>query len=172
MDLANRMQPIESRVHSTGAVYITVNNLPRHLRSLRENTFLLCVIPGPAEPSLEQMNTVTELVVEELSKLADGESITLRSLTPLSYYGSIGLYTPVLRHTQCHDTGEVVRKVKEETVYGDILNNCSDTPARSKTSGLAGPTTEMHMCSVCWATLPSLTSTKCFDPSRRSLESL
>lgn len=166
------MQLIESRVHSTGAVYITVNNLPRQLRSLRKNTFLLCVIPGPTEPSLEQMNTVTELAVEEVSKLVDGVYFpTLREWTAL-FYRLVGLDTPVLRYVQCHNTDERAKKVEEETVYGDLLNNCSDTPARAKTSGLAGPTTDQHMCSVCWATLPSLTSPKCFDPSRESLVQL
>lgn len=43
-------------VESTGAVYLTVQNLERTVRFLPANVILACVVPGPKEPSLEQLN--------------------------------------------------------------------------------------------------------------------
>ncbi|KAJ7020885.1 hypothetical protein C8F04DRAFT_1315733 [Mycena alexandri] len=39
-------QAIKGRIHSTGAVFIVINNLPREIRFLAENTFLVLLIPG------------------------------------------------------------------------------------------------------------------------------
>lgn len=63
-----------TRVHSSGAIYFVVNNLPRPVRNLRENTFLVCVLPGPHEPSKEQMNSVLGLIQAELEELRNGTS--------------------------------------------------------------------------------------------------
>ncbi|KAG2123991.1 hypothetical protein DEU56DRAFT_692148, partial [Suillus clintonianus] len=46
--------------YSTGTVWLTIDNLPRLIRFLRENTFLLFVIPGPTEPNTEQLNGLLE----------------------------------------------------------------------------------------------------------------
>lgn len=53
--------------------------------------------------------------------------------------------------------------VADETVTGRLFKNCSDTPARAKTSGFGA--NEDHMCPICEATLPSITDPKCFDHS-------
>jgi hypothetical protein len=37
---------------STGAVFLTIDNLPRSICYLRENTFLVLLIPGPHEPTM------------------------------------------------------------------------------------------------------------------------
>ena len=61
--------------HSTGAIYLVICNNPRAKRYLREETILVCVIPGPTEPSLEQMNSVIDPMVEDLKKLYGGKHI-------------------------------------------------------------------------------------------------
>lgn len=69
---SNRFQPMSTRNHSSGAVYFVVNNLPRSIRFLRENTFLVCVLPGPHEPSKEQMNAVLDPIRDEFIALGNG----------------------------------------------------------------------------------------------------
>lgn len=75
-----RFQPFESRTHSTGALYVALNNLPRHIRFLRENIFLLCVLPGPHEPSQEQINSILDLMTDELKVLGKGQPKSVLSL--------------------------------------------------------------------------------------------
>ena len=58
--------------YSCGAIYLTVQNLPREIRNLRENVILCCLIPGPKEPATFQMNHYLKLVVDELLLLASG----------------------------------------------------------------------------------------------------
>ncbi|TBU31209.1 hypothetical protein BD311DRAFT_657062, partial [Dichomitus squalens] len=58
--------------HSVGAVYITFNNLHRSVRYLQRNVHLLMVIPGPHEPSLEQLNHMLEPAVQELKIIYSG----------------------------------------------------------------------------------------------------
>ena len=72
---------MDNRIHSTGALYVTINNLPRELRFLRENIFLLCVLPGPTEPSKEQMNSVLDLLQKEVSKLQNGTCLLVAQVT-------------------------------------------------------------------------------------------
>ena len=44
-------QPFEQRVvYSVGAIYLTLQNLPRNERNKLENLILIGVIPGPSEP--------------------------------------------------------------------------------------------------------------------------
>ncbi|TBU28855.1 hypothetical protein BD311DRAFT_838001 [Dichomitus squalens] len=62
----------EGRPHSVGAVYLTFNNLHRSVRYLQRNVHLLLVIPGPHEPSLEQLNHMLEPGVQELKIIYSG----------------------------------------------------------------------------------------------------
>lgn len=59
--------------YSCGAMYATILNNPYPKRFLREETVLVCVIPGPSEPSLEQLNSVIEPFVEEMLTLGNGK---------------------------------------------------------------------------------------------------
>lgn len=59
--------------HSTGALYFTLCNNPRGIRFLREETDLLMMIPGPNEPTLDQMNNIMDLVVSTLKTMAKGK---------------------------------------------------------------------------------------------------
>ena len=63
-----------NRPHSSGAVYLAFNNLHRSVRFLPHNIHLVTMIPGPKEPSLEQINYVLEPVKDELDLLYIGES--------------------------------------------------------------------------------------------------
>lgn len=62
--------------HSTsvGGLYLSILNLHRSARNLPWNVILACAIPGPGEPSLEDLNNVLEPVVEEFKTLYAGES--------------------------------------------------------------------------------------------------
>ncbi|KAJ8581340.1 hypothetical protein M405DRAFT_751952, partial [Rhizopogon salebrosus TDB-379] len=42
--------------HSLGAIYMICLNLPPELRFKLENVYLVGVIPGPKEPSLDEIN--------------------------------------------------------------------------------------------------------------------
>lgn len=59
--------------YSCGAMYATILNNPRQVRFHREETILVCVIPGPHEPSLEQLNAVIEPFVEDMLVLGNGK---------------------------------------------------------------------------------------------------
>ena len=58
--------------YSVGAIYLTVDNNPRSKRFLREETFLLAIIPGPDEPSLEQLNYILNLFIPDFKELYNG----------------------------------------------------------------------------------------------------
>lgn len=60
--------------YSVGAIYLTVCNNPRSKRFLREETFLLAIIPGPDEPSLEELNHILDVFIPELLELYNGRS--------------------------------------------------------------------------------------------------
>ncbi|KIP04677.1 hypothetical protein PHLGIDRAFT_120505 [Phlebiopsis gigantea 11061_1 CR5-6] len=62
--------PMKSGTHSSGAIYITILNNPRERRFRREETILVCMIPGPNEPSKEELNFVLEPLAQELLKLS------------------------------------------------------------------------------------------------------
>lgn len=42
--------------YSVGAIYLTINNLPRSIRFKKENVILAGIIPGPHEPKKNQLN--------------------------------------------------------------------------------------------------------------------
>ena len=56
---------------SVGAIYMVLLNLPVDIRYQVENMFLVGIIPGPAEPSLEQINHILEPLVDDLLQLWD-----------------------------------------------------------------------------------------------------
>ena len=54
--------------HSTGVIYLAVQNLPRSERFKRENIIILGIIPGPHEPS-KTINSYLSPLVDELNQL-------------------------------------------------------------------------------------------------------
>lgn len=65
------------KTYSVGAIYLTIQNLPRNERYLRENIILVGLLPGPKEPSLT-MNSYLTPLVKELLELWHGVIITLK----------------------------------------------------------------------------------------------
>ncbi|KAK0439175.1 hypothetical protein EV421DRAFT_1713692 [Armillaria borealis] len=68
----SRFQAVKGGCHSTGALYITICNNPRTIRYLREETILALVLPGPHEPTLEQLNNVLVPLIRDLKNLYHG----------------------------------------------------------------------------------------------------
>lgn len=58
-------QPFTHSVYSIGAIYLTVQNLPRHKRFKEENIILVGILPGPKEPHFT-INSFLSPLVEEL----------------------------------------------------------------------------------------------------------
>ncbi|PCH36567.1 hypothetical protein WOLCODRAFT_20614 [Wolfiporia cocos MD-104 SS10] len=80
--------------HSSGAIYLSICNNPHSKRFLRDETMIFCVIPGPNEPSLEQLNNILEPMVRELLELGNGQLFKLsgmreRELVHVSLYAGV-----------------------------------------------------------------------------------
>ncbi|KAG8939771.1 hypothetical protein FRC04_005977 [Tulasnella sp. 424] len=76
---------------SIGAIYLICLNLPPHHRFRTENVFLVGVIPGPREPSLEQVNHFIAPIISAFQTLWDP-----------------GLWVPA---TSLHPDGRLVRAI-------------------------------------------------------------
>ena len=68
-------QPYAHTVMSVGVIYLTILNLPRHMRYKRKNMLLIGIIPGPTEPK-HDVNTFLKPLVSELTEFWHG--ITLK----------------------------------------------------------------------------------------------
>lgn len=60
--------PFKHSPYSVGVIYLTIMNLPRHLRFKKENIILVGLIPGPHEPPLH-INSYLDPLVDELHDL-------------------------------------------------------------------------------------------------------
>ena len=69
-------QPFSHTVCSVGVMYLTVMNLPRHIRTKRENIILVGIIPGPDEPK-HDINTFLKPLVQELKLFWNGQYMKL-----------------------------------------------------------------------------------------------
>jgi hypothetical protein len=65
-------QPSENTQHSTGAVYITIQNIPRKYRMLMSNCILVETLSGPGEPDKEVIRFYFERFTQELKQLMHG----------------------------------------------------------------------------------------------------
>ena len=68
-------QPYERSTYSLGAIYLTIQNLPRDVRFKPENIVLVGVLPGPHEPSGTVNSYLTPLVIELQKAWASGFSL-------------------------------------------------------------------------------------------------
>ncbi|KAH9834853.1 uncharacterized protein C8Q71DRAFT_710648 [Rhodofomes roseus] len=128
--------------HSTGAVYVTICNNPRHKRFLREESILVSGIPGPHEPSLEQLNHILEPFVQDVKELEDGELLSnLCNRVLMKVHGKEGVHP----------------------IHGTLYIDASDLPASRKAAGLRGPTSKDFMCCYCYQSFDSLTTADAFD---------
>ena len=65
-------QPFERTVHSSGAIYGAICNLPRELRFKPENMLILGLMPGPNEASLQQINHYLAPIVNQFQSFWEG----------------------------------------------------------------------------------------------------
>ena len=72
MDWFNPCKHIQ---YSVGVIYLTILNLPRHIRFHEENTFVVGIIPGPHEPNVDEIHKYIEPLVDELLQLWAGQVI-------------------------------------------------------------------------------------------------
>ena len=73
-------QPYKLTQSSVGVLYLTILNLPRHLRNTQQFTLLVGIIPGPDEPKRD-INSYLKPLVQELLSLWDGELMRVHSFT-------------------------------------------------------------------------------------------
>lgn len=106
--------------HSVGAIYMACLNLPPNLRYQTENIYLAGIIPGPNEPSLDELNHFVKLLVDDLIDL---------------WFRGI-----FLSKTATRSTGRLVRAA--------FIPLVCDLPALRKTGGFAGHSSH-HFCSFC-----------------------
>lgn len=105
---------------SIGIIAFVCLNLPPHERYKRENMYVAGIIPGPNEPSLDQLNHFLEPIVEEL----------------------LLFWHPGVRfsRTADHPDGRVV--------HAALVPVVSDLPASRKVHGAPGPTATRY-CALC-----------------------
>ncbi|OBZ75252.1 hypothetical protein A0H81_04647 [Grifola frondosa] len=140
--------------HSVGAIYITICNNPRSKRFLAEETILNCVIPGPDEPSLEQLNFVLEPFVNDMRQLYYGELLFLHMARGSSSLIFLGV------------NFRIPNEIEPQPAHGYLNINASDLPASRKTSGLRGHTSKWFMCTICHQPYHSLVDPDCYDPEK------
>ncbi|KAB5590975.1 hypothetical protein CTheo_5591 [Ceratobasidium theobromae] len=101
---------------SVGAVYLTIQNLERSVRFLPSNVILACLVPGPKEPPLEELNWVFQPIVDQIKLLYAGIAMKI------------------------HGEDRLVH------VYTQLILNDADTPARCKSCGTAGHAHGTRFC--------------------------
>ena len=63
--------------HSTGAIYLSILNLPKQMRDTRPYVMLAGLMPGPKESKLDEINNYLAPLVEELMLLKTGVTMSL-----------------------------------------------------------------------------------------------
>jgi hypothetical protein len=129
-----------TKKYSVGAVYVCFLNLHRSVRYRPENTILACMIPGPGEPSLEELNSVLDPLVEEFQVLYAGEYIVqnIYRAPERSLYPLVGVAMKTYEDN--------LPKVVQVHVAVHMVN--ADSPARAKSTGTGGHAHHSAFC-VC-----------------------
>lgn len=105
---------------SIGSIYMVLLNLPVDIRYQVENMFLVGIIPGPAEPSLEQINHILEPLVNDLLQFWD-----------------LGVF---IKQTAHYTAGRLC--------FSALIPVVCDLPAARQISGAASHAAT-HFCSFC-----------------------
>ncbi|KAF8595852.1 hypothetical protein BDV93DRAFT_456040 [Ceratobasidium sp. AG-I] len=130
-----------TETYSVGGLYISILNLHRSVRNLPWNIILACTIPGPGEPSLEELNYVLAPVVEEFKILYAGITIRIyNSILPAKIDSYVDLVAMRLH----------------------MSNN--DSIARAKISGTAGHSSARFFC-ICNTRHSDINTQKGYDIS-------
>ena len=132
-------QPFSHTQYSVGVIYLTVLNLPRHIRYKRENVILVGIIPGPREPE-NNINTYLQPLVKELKQFWKG--IKLSVLT---------------------ENG-----LEERIIRAAVLCVSCDLPAGHKTCGFLGHSATLG-CSKCLKKFPGKIGNKDYSGFNRSI---
>lgn len=132
-------QPYSHTVASVGVIYLTILNLPRHMRYKRENILLVGIIPGPSEPS-HDINPFLEPLVSELKDFWHG--------------------VPLKVHTGTSTT--------EHTVRCALLCIACDLPAGRKVCGFLSHSATKG-CSKCLKLFSGRVGSMCYSGFDRSL---
>ena len=70
-------QPFHHTQYSIGVLYLVILNLPRTIRFKPENIIIVGIIPGPNEPTANEMNSYLRPLVKELNALwTDGVQVS------------------------------------------------------------------------------------------------
>lgn len=131
-------QPFSHTQYSVGVIYLTVLNLPRHIRYKRDNVILIGIIPGPREPE-HTINTYLQPLIKELKQFWKG--IKLSILT---------------------ENG-----VEEKTIRAALMCVSCDLPAGHKTCGFLGHSATLG-CSKCLKEFPGEIGNKDYSGFNRS----
>jgi len=123
---------------SFGTIALFCLNLPPSLRNKHENIFLFGIMPGPTEPSLEQINHLLRPLVKQLL-----------------YHYEVGITIP----TPTSPDGQLFQSA--------LLTLVSDLPASRKTAGFASHSAT-HFCPNCDLTLHDIGSLDFEGWERRS----
>ena len=71
-------EPFNLTQYSVGVIYLTVLNVPRHLRNKQQYSILVGVIPGPKEPKRD-INSFLRPLIQELSLLWEGTYLSVHN---------------------------------------------------------------------------------------------
>ncbi|KAG0693990.1 hypothetical protein DFH29DRAFT_881020 [Suillus ampliporus] len=107
--------------HSMGAFYAVICNNPRSIHYLPEETILVMVMPGPDEPSLEEMNYLLEPFVESMLRLEKGVEFTIHGHDDLEVSHS-HLYCNTSRTETTGDSATVDTIHENRGVHWSALN--------------------------------------------------
>ncbi|KEP47521.1 transposase family Tnp2 protein, partial [Rhizoctonia solani 123E] len=105
-------------IESTGAIYITIQNLDHTVCFSPANVILACIVPGPKEPPLEELNWVLQPIVDEIKQL----------------------YAGIVMNTHNSDHPE------PKLIHAQLVLTAADTPARCKCQGTAGHAHNKRPC--------------------------
>lgn len=126
---------------SVGAIYMVCLNLPPEIRYRFENMYLVGVIPGPSEPSLDQINHMLKPLVDDLLQ-----------------FWSRGIFYP---RTPRHPAGR--------RIHIAMIPLVCDLPAARQMGGFASYGC-IHFCSMCTLRLREIDNTDVTNWTRRTGE--
>lgn len=78
-------------VHSTGAIYLTILNLPKEMRDSKDFVILSGLMPGPRESKLDEINNYLAPLVEELKDLMNGVEMMLPNRSKITVKAALTL---------------------------------------------------------------------------------
>lgn len=76
-------EPFERGVYSVGAVYLTIQNLPRNERYKPQNVIIVGILPGPNEPKKKKNSYLTPLVLELNEAWQNGFNVLSPKYVPI-----------------------------------------------------------------------------------------